>query len=130
MKYPKTSKHCVIIVLLAGAVALFSSLDSGFAADKNERAFFWVPLGEVIEAAEQGNADAQYSLGRMYAHGKGVTQNYVVAHMWFDLCAACSKGDLQKTVAVARNQVAAKMSAQQIAEAQRMAREWKPRAAR
>lgn len=37
------------------------------------------------QAAEQGNADAQFKLGRMYANGYGVPQDYVQAHMWFNL---------------------------------------------
>ena len=33
-------------------------------------------------AAEQGNALAQYNLGRLYYLGKGVPENLVYAHMW------------------------------------------------
>src|SRR5712671_2394904 len=33
--------------------------------------------------AEQGEADAQYSLGASYAQGKGVPQNYTEAVRWF-----------------------------------------------
>ena len=33
-------------------------------------------------AAEQGNALAQYNLGRLYYLGKGVPQNLVYAQMW------------------------------------------------
>ena len=42
-------------------------------------------------AAEQGNALAQYNLGWMCLGGLGVPQDYVRAHMWFNLSA--SQGD-------------------------------------
>ena len=34
-------------------------------------------------AAEQGYADAQFSLGLMYDSGQGVAQNYVEAAKWY-----------------------------------------------
>jgi TPR repeat protein len=75
------------------------------------------------KAADQGAADAQSSLGFRYSLGEGVPQDYVLAHMWLNLSAA--KGD--EYAAKARDMVAAKMTPQQIAEAQKMAREWKPK---
>jgi len=75
------------------------------------------------KAAEQGsNAYAQTTLGRMYASGRGVPQDFVRAHMWFNLAAA--KGD--NVAAIYRDDIAKNMTPAQIAEAQRIAREWKP----
>ena len=34
--------------------------------------------------AEQGNADAQFILGYMYANGKGVPQDYKTALKWYN----------------------------------------------
>jgi TPR repeat protein len=73
--------------------------------------------------ANQGKGDAQYNLGVMYANGKGVPQDYVVAHMWLNLSA--SHGDQE--AAAARDSLAQTMSAAQVAEAQKMARDWKPK---
>ena len=73
-------------------------------------------------AADQGNACAQYNLGIMYAKGQGVPQDYVLAHMWFNLSAAQGIGDAVKN----RDIAAGKMTPDQLAEAQRLAREWKP----
>jgi uncharacterized protein len=73
-------------------------------------------------AAEQGDADAQVNLGILYGMGQGVAQDYVNAHMWFSL--AASGGD--KNGVKARDMVAAKMTPAQLAEAQKLAREWKP----
>ena len=77
-------------------------------------------------AAEQGYAGAQNNLGSMYARGHGVPQDYIQAHMWFNLAAA-SGGDDRERYAKNRDEIAKKMTAEQIAEAQRLAREWKPK---
>jgi hypothetical protein len=50
--------------------------------------------------------------------------------MWLNLAASRASGDQQKTYADARELVAKKMTPQQIAEAQRRAREWKPATSR
>jgi len=75
------------------------------------------------KAAEQGNTNAQYNLGIMYDNGRGVTQDYVQAHMWFNLAAA--KGGAFHMAM--RDLLAKQMTPAQIAEAQMLAREWKPK---
>jgi TPR repeat protein len=72
------------------------------------------------KAADQGNTQAQFSLGVMYADGIGVTQDYVQALKWYNLGAA-SGVEQAKTN---RDELAAKMTSAQIAEAQRLARAW------
>ena len=77
------------------------------------------------KAAEQGDAEAQGLLGYMYEEGQGVPQDYVQAHMWYNLAA------VQDGIAAnARDLVAAKMTPAQIAEAHKLAREWKPKPGR
>ena len=73
--------------------------------------------------AEKGNASAQFSLGFMYEKGQGVPQDYVQAYMWFSLAAAQGT----KGAAEWREHVAAHMTPAQIAEAQKMTSEWKPK---
>jgi TPR repeat protein len=79
-------------------------------------------------AADQGYADAQYSLGVSYARGEIGAADNVSAYMWFDLAAArFPEGDGgRKTATTSRDLVANKMSRDEIAEAQKRAREWKP----
>lgn len=79
------------------------------------------------KAAEQGEALAQYSVGVMYYRGQGVAQDYVRAHMWMNLAASRFTGDEQKNYAGVRDEVAGKMTVAQIAEAQALARNWKPK---
>ncbi|MDX2179094.1 MAG: tetratricopeptide repeat protein [Bryobacteraceae bacterium] len=76
-------------------------------------------------AAEQGDAQAQFNLGVMYYEGQGLRQDYILAHMWWNLAAARDSDD---KYAEARDLVATKMTREHIAEAQRLAREWKPKA--
>jgi TPR repeat protein len=74
------------------------------------------------KAAEAGDLDGQRNLGLMYGLGRGVPQDYVQAHIWFNLAAA--QGDA--AAKFNRDKAAAMMTPAQIAEAQRLAREWKP----
>ncbi|MCZ6876991.1 MAG: tetratricopeptide repeat protein [Acidobacteria bacterium] len=78
-------------------------------------------------AAEQGLASSQNNLGVMYDEGRGVPQDYIQAHMWYNLAASDLTGDHRERSVKNRDELAAKMTAQQIAEAQRLAREWKPK---
>jgi TPR repeat protein len=71
-------------------------------------------------AAEQGRARAQFNLGVMYYKGKGVTQDYVQALMWLNLSGLFGATNARES----RDRVADKMTPAQIAEAQKLAREW------
>jgi len=73
------------------------------------------------QAAEQKKAHAQSWLGYMYENGKGVSQDYVLAFMWLHLAAAQGDADSAKRVEILEKE----MTPAQIAEAQRLAGEWK-----
>lgn len=77
-------------------------------------------------AADRGFAAAQLKLGESYALGRGVLQDYILAHMWLNLASAQDKRASPGEAAKSRDEVATKMTPDQIAEAQRLAREWKP----
>ena len=79
------------------------------------------------KAADQESAGAQHNMGLAYWRGQGVPQDYAEAHMWLNLAASRASGDEQKKFAELREGMAKKMTPQQIAEAQRRAREWKPK---
>ena len=78
------------------------------------------------KAAEQGDAGAQYNLGNMYNNSEGVPQDYVQAHKWVNLAASRTTGEVAENSRILRDKLAEKMTASQIAEAQRLAREWQP----
>jgi uncharacterized protein len=71
-------------------------------------------------AATSGSTAAQFNLGKMYEQGLGVKQDNVAAHMWYSLSA--SSGDEQATRQ--RDEVAHRMSYDQIQEARKRAKAW------
>ena len=81
-------------------------------------------------AAARGHAQAQYNLGLAYAKGEGVDQDNVRAHMWLALAFArfVAEDRFSRKAAAERNRdvVASKMTREELAEAQRLAREFKP----
>jgi len=83
-----------------------------------KQAIYW-----YAKAVEQGNADAQLNLGGMYRYGNGIPKDYVMAYMWLNL--AASQGD--DVVRAGREMFERSMTPEQVAEAQRLTREWKSR---
>ena len=75
----------------------------------------------LINKAEVGKVEAQYELGKVYSE-LNEFQDYVLAHMWFNLASSRHKDGVKN-----KNLIEKKMSPQQIAEAQRLARNWKPK---
>ncbi len=80
------------------------------------------------KAAEQGHAEAQNNLGFMYEDGQGVPQDYAHAHMWYNLAASSfPPGEKRDNAVKNRDIFAKKMTPAQISEAQKLAREWRPK---
>jgi uncharacterized protein len=76
-----------------------------------------------LRSGEKGYLDAPDVLGYMYEHGVGVPVDLVKASLWYDLAAAQGgKNDAEK-----RDQIARKLTPDEIAEARKLAREWKPK---
>lgn len=78
-------------------------------------------------AAEQGDPFAQASLGILFRFGKGVTKDYVEAYKWFYLAAERTTASDRDSILELRDSTAARMTAEQITQATRQAREWKPK---
>ena len=74
------------------------------------------------KAADQGNDAAKNFLGLMYYMGQGVPRDYVQADKWFNL----SKEKIGWAVSL-RDQVEGRMTPAELAEAQRLARDWTPK---
>ncbi len=92
----------------------------------HQAAFTWLK-----PAAEQGEPLAQVTLGTMYEAGDGVPQDFIQAHMWFTV-ATVSFSDTgnpnfagpREVATMAREMLAERMTQDQIAEAQKLAKEW------
>ena len=112
----------LVLVFLAWFVTpAIADFDAGMAA--YQRGDYVTAFREFKPLAEKGAAQAQNILGVMYDKSQGVPQDYVQAHMWFNLAAA----QVVKQAAEARDRLAPQMSSAQIEEAQRLAHEWKPK---
>ncbi len=70
------------------------------------------------KSAAQGNVEAQIHLGDAYARGKGVSVDFIKAHMWLSLAAA--KGGYEAKFRL--QYLLSKMTPEQIAEARRARR--------
>ena len=70
-------------------------------------------------AVEKGHAEAQTSLGMMYELGWGVIKDKVIAHMWHNISASNGSAKGIKN----RDEIVKQMTASQIEEAQRLARQ-------
>ncbi len=116
MRYA-TGMLAMVVVFVA--VPACTDFDPGMEA--YERGDYATALKEWRPLAEQGDAAAQYNLGRMYHEGEGVPQDDVQAHLWANLAAA--QGN--ELARINRDRLTEQMTPVQLAEAQRLAREWK-----
>lgn len=108
--------------LIAALLSLTQNVSAGDFKDGSDalgRGDYKAAFSKFLIGARQGNAHAQFNLGAMYYLGHGVLEDYARSHMWFNI--ASSNG--HKDGGRGRDEVAKRMTAQQIAEAQRMARE-------
>jgi len=84
--------------------------------------------GWYVKAAIKGHAEAQYKAGLMYERGvRGFPQSMSQAYMWFTL--AASQGIISQGIIWGesrRIEIAKKMTAEQIAEAERLIEAWEP----
>ena len=85
MKQRRTTFFAAVV--LAANLAVVGSAEQG-------------SFGEIHARAEQGDAEAQYNLGRIYANGEGVPPNVVEAVRWFRLGAAQGHADAQNGLGV------------------------------
>ena len=107
------------LAIMAMAVPVYAGpFEDALAAA--QRGDYVTALRLLRPLAEQGHAGAQSNFGTMYHFGQGVPPDYVSAHMWFTFAAAQGYENAQDKL----DFVAKRMTPDQIAEAQRMARKW------
>ena len=68
-------------LLLGNGVAVAADFNKGFQAAQSGD--YKTALAEWTPLAEQGDADAQFNLGIMYAYGQGVSENHTTAVKWY-----------------------------------------------
>ena len=78
-------------------------------------------VASCLAAAAQGDTSAYYDLGVAYSTGShGVDCDLIEAHKWFNLAAVAGHAE----AAMCRADISDEMTAREVAEAQRRAREW------
>ena len=75
------------------------------------------------KAANQGAADAQLHLGFKYANGQGVPKDWVKAYGWWSLAAT----QREEMAVQAKDFLSSRMTAEQVAEAQKLTAELRER---
>ena len=108
-------RFLLFVSMLCVATAWAGPFDDATAA--YERADYASALRLLRPLAAQGDASAQSNLGLIYTNGQGVAQDYVRAHMWFNVAAVYGHPDGAKNSGI----VVKLMSAQQIAQARQLA---------
>lgn len=78
-------------------------------------------VGWFLRAAEAGDVDAQFLLGRMHYDGNSLTVDEVTAYMWFDIAA----GHGMQVGTRYRNGIARRMTDEEIALAKKRADDWR-----
>lgn len=117
-------------ILLTGLV-LALWLSAGVAGEQDADAFFKGVqayrtrdyVGAVLwfeQAAEQGDSDAQFLLGRMHYDGNSLATDYVTAYQWFAIAAESG----QSVASRYRDGLAGKMTEAEVAEGARRAAAW------
>ena len=98
---------------MPGGFSQAGSVDDAMAAD--------LLVANCLAAAAQGDPSAYFDLGVAYSTGShGVSCDLIEAHKWFNLAAVAGHEDAQ----MCRADISEEMTAREIAEAQRRAREW------
>jgi uncharacterized protein len=98
---------------LAGATACDETAGNEISGD--------MLVARCLAAAADGDITAYYDLGVVFSTGShGVSCDMIEAHKWFNLAAVAGHEEAQ----MCRADVSEEMTAREIAEAQRRAREW------
>jgi TPR repeat protein len=112
--------YALVLVFLHVVSAAAGPLEDAEAAIK--RRDYTTAARIIRPLAESGDATAQHNLGVFYDNGLGVPQDKIKAYIWLSLAAAQGR----EGAAAIRDLMARRMTPAQIAEAQKLAREWKP----
>jgi TPR repeat protein len=92
---PSLRQTFLCVAAIVFAAGLCAGADLASAQRAYEKKDYVTALKEATPVAEQGNADAQLLVGRMYLMGQGVTKDNDRAGKWFEASAAQGNADAQ-----------------------------------
>ena len=126
---PAVPRLAPVVRLLALALA-FLLMSGGRAPADYDDGLRAYESGNYLAAAEawylsglRGDISSLFRLGQLYEQGLGASQNFVEAHRWYNL--AASQGHIEAQEA--RDALASRLTAEQLAEAQDLATRTKAR---
>jgi len=108
----------LVIIVSMGTAGCVCAADFAKGLRAAQSGDFATALKEWTVLAGQGHMKARHALGVMYVKGRGVIQDNVYAHMWFNI--AASNGN--KSAMKHRDIMAKRMTAADISKAQGLAR--------
>ena len=97
------------------AIALFNHAFEAYSSGAYGKAY-----QDFKQLAKQGSSISQYFLGVMCYRGIGALQDFLRAHMWFNIAASNGHRKARKYL----DQLTRSLTREQVAEAQVMARNW------
>jgi TPR repeat protein len=118
-RYSSFTALSLAIALIANVVLLSSASASIIAEafDAYDQGDYATAFMIFKELAEKGDAEGQNQLGYLYAQGYGVEQDYVRAHMWFNISAAMGN----VLAATNRDSLWSRMTPEQVRQAEKLA---------
>ena len=130
-------RYLKVFAILIGGVFLHncaSDMDMNSAQLAYDNGDYNTAYSYFIEEANNDNPTAQYNIGMMYVKGQGALQDDIYAHMWLNIAASngiANAVELEELAAnswanmaiVMRDLTAKTMTTEQLAEAQKLARE-------
>ena len=113
-----------LVMILAASVMAVCPVHADY--DKGVQAWesgqYREAVSEWMSSADAGDGRAMLEIGRAHLQGLGVLQDFVEAHKWFNLAASRgAEGALEE-----RDALGERMTADERAEAQKLARQWRP----
>ena len=103
------------VMLDAEAIESFNQAFDAYSSGAYGKAY-----GDFKKLAGKGSSISQYFLGVMCYRGIGALQDFLRAHMWFNISASHGHRKARKYL----DQLTRSLSREQVAEAQQMARHW------
>ena len=116
----RLSALAVLVVVIASAMPVHADYDKGVQAWESGQ--YREAISEWMAAADADDGRAMLEIGRAHLQGLGVLQDFVEAHKWFNLAASREVREALEE----RDALSERMTADDLAQAQNLARQWRP----
>ncbi len=91
-------RHLLLALCLVAGLAGTASADVKSGVNAYKRGDYVTAMRELKPLAERDDIDAQYHLGEMYLHGRGVGRDFAAAAAWFTKAAEAGHPRAQESI--------------------------------